>query len=110
MRYKATFIAGIAVGFIAGSRAGRGAYDTMMRYGQQIAGHPKVQQATSAAQAKGTGQARAAAMPGLPARTQPGRTGTTRRPARPGQPGQGSQARAPPGLVAGGRAGGQGAA
>jgi hypothetical protein len=49
---------------------------------------------TSAAQAKGTGQARAAAMPGLPARTQPGRTGTTRRPARPGQPGQGSQARA----------------
>jgi len=61
MRYKATFIAGVAVGFIAGSRAGRGAYDTMMRYGQQIAGHPKVQQATSAAQAKATELAKTAA-------------------------------------------------
>jgi hypothetical protein len=61
MRYKAIFIAGVAVGFVAGTRAGRGAYDKMMGYGQQIAGHPKVQQATSAAQAKATELAKTAA-------------------------------------------------
>jgi hypothetical protein len=61
MRYKAIFIAGVAVGFVAGARAGRGAYDKMMDYGQQIAGHPKVQQATNAAQAKATELAKTAA-------------------------------------------------
>jgi hypothetical protein len=61
MRYKAIFIAGVAVGFVAGARAGRGAYDKMVRYGQQVAGHPKVQQATSAAQAKATELAKTAA-------------------------------------------------
>lgn len=61
MRYKAIFIAGVAVGFVAGARAGRGAYDKMMGYGQQIAGHPKVQQATAAAQAKAAGLAKTAA-------------------------------------------------
>jgi len=52
MRYKAVFIAGVAVGFLAGSRAGRGAYDQIIAGGRKVAGHPKVQQATSAAQAK----------------------------------------------------------
>jgi hypothetical protein len=61
MRYKAVFIAGAAVGFVAGARAGRGAYDKMVGYGQRIAGHPKVQQATSAAQAKATDLAKSAA-------------------------------------------------
>ena len=61
MRYKAVFIAGVAVGFVAGARAGRGAYDKIVGYGQQIAGHPKVQQATSAAQAKATELAKTAA-------------------------------------------------
>jgi hypothetical protein len=61
MRYKAVFIAGVAVGFVAGSRAGRGAYDKMVGYGQQIAAHPKVQQATSTAQAKATEMAKSAA-------------------------------------------------
>jgi hypothetical protein len=61
MRYKAIFIAGVAVGFVAGARAGRGAYDKIVGYGQQIAGHPKVQQATSAAQAKATELAKTAA-------------------------------------------------
>lgn len=61
MRYKAIFIAGVAVGFVAGARAGRGAYDKIMDYGQQIAGHPKVQQATSTAQAKATEMAKTAA-------------------------------------------------
>src|ERR1700744_2602915 len=61
MRYKAIFVAGVAVGFVAGARAGRGAYDKMMDYGQQIAAHPKVQQATSAAQSKATELAKTAA-------------------------------------------------
>lgn len=61
MRYKATFIAGAAIGFIAGTRAGRGVYDKMAGYARQAASHPKVQQATSAAQAKATGIAKSAA-------------------------------------------------
>ena len=61
MRYKAVFIAGVAVGFVAGTRAGRGTYDKMAGYARQIAGHPKVQQATNAAQAKATELAKTAA-------------------------------------------------
>jgi hypothetical protein len=61
MRYKAIFIAGFAAGFIAGARSGRGTYDKIIGYGQQVAVHPKVQQATSAAQAKATGLAKSAA-------------------------------------------------
>jgi hypothetical protein len=52
MRYKAVFIAGVAVGFMAGSRAGRGAYDQIISSGRKIAGHPKVQQAAGTVQAK----------------------------------------------------------
>jgi hypothetical protein len=48
------FVVGVAVGFVAGARAGRGAYDQMVSYAKQVAGHPKVQQATSAVQAKTT--------------------------------------------------------
>lgn len=61
MRYKAVFIAGVAAGFVAGARAGRGAYDKIVGYGQQVAAHPKVQQATSTAQAKATQLAKSAA-------------------------------------------------
>ncbi len=61
MRYKAIFIAGVAVGFVAGARAGRGAYDKIAGVGHQIAGHPKVQEATSAAQAKAVDLAKTAA-------------------------------------------------
>ena len=61
MRHKAIFIAGIAIGFVAGARAGRGAYDKIMGYGQQVAANPKVQQATSATQAKASELAKTAA-------------------------------------------------
>ncbi len=54
MRYKAMFIAGFAVGFVAGARSGRGTYDKLVAYGRQVAEHPKVQQASSKAQAKAT--------------------------------------------------------
>src|SRR5580692_295216 len=61
MRHKAIFIAGFAVGFMAGARAGRGAYDKIVGYGHQVATHPKVQQAAGAAQAKATELAKTAA-------------------------------------------------
>jgi hypothetical protein len=61
MRHKAIFITGFAVGFMAGARAGRGAYDKIVGYGQQVATHPKVQQAAGAAQAKATELAKTAA-------------------------------------------------
>lgn len=52
MRYKAVFVAGVAVGFIAGTRAGRETYDQMAGYAKKFAANPKVQQAASAVQAK----------------------------------------------------------
>jgi hypothetical protein len=61
MRYKAIFVAGAAVGFVAGARAGRGVYDKMVGYAQQVAKHPKVQQAASTAQTKATELAKTAA-------------------------------------------------
>jgi hypothetical protein len=61
MRHKAFFIVGFAVGFMAGARAGRGAYDKIVGLGQQIATHPKVQQAAGAAQSKATEMAKTAA-------------------------------------------------
>jgi hypothetical protein len=61
MRHKAIFITGFAVGFMAGARAGRGAYDKIVGYGQQVAAHPKVQQAAGAAQSKATELAKTAA-------------------------------------------------
>lgn len=60
MRYKAIFVAGVAVGFVAGARAGRGTYDKMVGYGQRVTSHPKVQQATSTAQTKATELAKTA--------------------------------------------------
>jgi hypothetical protein len=61
MRHKAVFIAGFAVGFMVGARAGRGTYDKIVGYGQQVATHPKVQQAAGAAQSKATELAKTAA-------------------------------------------------
>jgi len=61
MRHKAVFITGFAVGFMVGARSGRGTYDKIIGYGQQVAAHPKVQQAAGAAQAKATELAKTAA-------------------------------------------------
>ena len=54
MRYRATFAAGLAVGFVLGARAGRERYDQLVKYGRQIAGNPAVQKATSTVTAKTT--------------------------------------------------------
>ena len=61
MRHKAVFITGFAVGFMAGARAGRGAYDKIVGYGRQVATHPRVQQAAGATQSKATELAKTAA-------------------------------------------------
>ena len=54
MRYRATFVAGFAVGFIAGARAGRERYDQILKYSKQIVEHPAVQKATSTVATKAT--------------------------------------------------------
>ncbi|MGD0553489.1 MAG: hypothetical protein ABSA93_00765 [Streptosporangiaceae bacterium] len=46
MRYRATFIAGFAVGFLAGSRAGRERYDQIVKLSRQVAGSSAVQTVT----------------------------------------------------------------
>ncbi len=46
MRYRATFIAGFAVGFLAGSRAGRERYDQIVKLSRQAVGSPAVQTVT----------------------------------------------------------------
>ena len=49
MRYRATFIAGLAVGFVIGARAGRERYEQMKKAATQVAQSPPVQKATQAA-------------------------------------------------------------
>jgi hypothetical protein len=54
MRIRVTFLAGFAVGFVVGARAGRERYEQMMKLGKEAAEHPAVQKATRAARAKAT--------------------------------------------------------
>ena len=49
MRLRLTFLAGFAVGFVAGTRAGRERYEQMKKLAQQTADSPVVRQATRAA-------------------------------------------------------------
>ena len=60
MRYKFTFIAGFAVGFVAGARAGRERYDQLVKLAATAADNPAAQQAAAAVQAKATEAARMA--------------------------------------------------
>jgi hypothetical protein len=54
MRFKATFLAGLAVGFIAGARAGRERYEQMVKMGRKAADSPAVRNATRMAGEKAT--------------------------------------------------------
>jgi hypothetical protein len=60
MRYRATFLAGLAVGFVAGARAGRERYEQMKKAGRKIVESPPVQKATHAAGEKATEVSKAA--------------------------------------------------
>jgi hypothetical protein len=64
MPFRFSFIAGFAVGFVAGSAAGRERYEQLKNLGQQAANHPAVQRATQTAGAKAN-QFSKAAMPKL---------------------------------------------
>jgi len=50
--HRAAFAAGVAVGFIVGSRAGRERYDQIVKYTRKAYQSPAVQKATQVTQAK----------------------------------------------------------
>ena len=54
MRYRATFFAGFAVGFVAGTRAGRERYEQMKKIARQTVESPPVQKAARATGEKAT--------------------------------------------------------
>ncbi len=60
MRYRVMFIAGFAVGFVLGARAGRERYEQMVKYGHQVAGSPQVQKVTQTVTTKTTEYAKTA--------------------------------------------------
>jgi hypothetical protein len=81
MRYRATFIAGLAVGFVAGTRAGRERYEQLMRLGRKAADSPAMKQATRVASEKATGLTKVArdrATARVPKLTETARTGANR--------------------------------
>ncbi|MEU8251179.1 YtxH domain-containing protein [Nonomuraea sp. NPDC048916] len=43
MRYRMTFVVGLAVGYVLGSRAGRERYEQIKQTAQRVADNPKVQ-------------------------------------------------------------------
>jgi len=48
--YRASFLAGLAAGFVAGTRSGRETYNQIVKYAQTAWEHPTVQQARGQAQ------------------------------------------------------------
>jgi hypothetical protein len=60
MRYRATFFAGLAVGFVLGARAGRERYEQMKTLARRATDNPAVQQAAGAAAAQASGLAKTA--------------------------------------------------
>ena len=46
MRHRATFLAGLAIGLVAGARAGRERYDQIASCAQKVANSPSVRKAT----------------------------------------------------------------
>ena len=51
-RYRISFLAGLAAGFVLGARAGRERYDQLKQLGRRMADSPAVQQAAGAVQAQ----------------------------------------------------------
>jgi cell division septum initiation protein DivIVA len=59
--HRVVFLAGVAVGFIVGSRAGRERYDQIVKYTQKAVQSPPVQRAGQAVSGKATELSKAAA-------------------------------------------------
>jgi vacuolar-type H+-ATPase subunit H len=81
MRGRITFVAGLAVGLVAGARAGRERYDQLMRLTHKVANNPTVRKATSAASQKAGELSKAAghqAADKLPKITEQARQGATK--------------------------------
>ena len=53
--YRVSFVTGLAIGFVAGARAGRERYDQMVKFARATSENPTVQQAAAAVQAQATG-------------------------------------------------------
>ena len=54
MGYRITFLVGLAVGYVLGTRAGRERYEQMLKTARKVAEHPAVQQAARTTGAKAT--------------------------------------------------------
>ncbi len=52
MRYRVTFVAGFAAGYVLGARAGRERYEQVKKLSQRAAGNPAVQKAAGTVSAK----------------------------------------------------------
>jgi hypothetical protein len=59
-KYRISFLAGLATGYVLGARAGRERYEQIMKAARTVTEHPAVQQAAGAVQAQATGLASAA--------------------------------------------------
>ena len=60
MRYRIVFLAGLGIGFVIGTRAGRERYEQMRRLARKVADNPSVQQAAGVLQAQAAGYAKTA--------------------------------------------------
>jgi hypothetical protein len=58
-RYRMTFLAGLAVGFVLGARAGRERYEQIKRATRRVTDSPAAQQAAGAVQAQAANLAKA---------------------------------------------------
>jgi hypothetical protein len=58
--YRYTFLGGLAVGYVVGTRAGRERYEQLKRLARSAAENPAVQQAAGALQAQATGAIKSA--------------------------------------------------
>jgi hypothetical protein len=49
MRYRLTFVAGLALGYVLGTRAGREQYEKLVKAARQVSQNPAVRNATESA-------------------------------------------------------------